>query len=60
MIKGLRNSAKVVEYKLVAQVKRKKRYGSKKVKDGHSSAKNKAKVETDQNHCIKSLKIKLF
>jgi hypothetical protein len=32
----------------------------KKVKDWHSRAKHKTEVKTDQNHCIKSLEVKLF
>jgi hypothetical protein len=60
MIEGLWNSAKMVEYELVAHVKREEANGSKDVKDGHSSAKDEAKVEADHNHGVKSLEVKLF
>ncbi len=60
MVKWLWNCAKMVEYELVAKVQRQERKSSKKVKDGHSSAKNETKVKADQNHCIKSLEVKLL
>ncbi len=60
VVKGLWNRAKMVKYKLAAHVQRQERKSSKKVKDWHSRAKHETEVKTDQNHCIKSLEVKLF
>lgn len=60
MIERFWYCTKVIKYELVAHVKREEANSSKEVKNGHSSTKDKTKVKADQNHRVKSLKVKLF
>ncbi len=60
MIERFRNLTKMIEYELVADVHREEGDGSKEIKEWHGCSEYHADIETDQNHSIVCLEIKLL